>query len=147
MKLFQIVFPKFKKLSHLKAILNFYLSFVKNSQGKTGYYYRALFSCENENSGKSFSVNLTHSCRTSSPYFIRTYLSFRFWKNSKKRELPFSKLSLKSAKIDLTIPENQEVKQLSEYINPEKFHKFGFLSKERQYISFERGISSQYVVS
>ncbi len=54
MKISQIVFPKFEKFSHLKATLNFYLNFVKSPHGKTGYYYRALFSCENKNSGKSF---------------------------------------------------------------------------------------------
>ena len=56
MKLFQIVFPRFKKFSHVKATLNFYLDFVKSPQGKAGYYYRALFTSENKTSNKSFFI-------------------------------------------------------------------------------------------
>ena len=54
MKLSQIVSPRFKKFSHLKDTLNFYLDFVKSPQRKAGYYYRALFTCENKISNKSF---------------------------------------------------------------------------------------------
>ena len=36
MKLSQIVSPRFKKFSHLKDTLNFYLDFVKSPQRKAG---------------------------------------------------------------------------------------------------------------
>jgi len=142
MKLFQIVFPRFKKFSHVKATLNFYLDFVKSPQGKTGYYYRALFTCENKTSNKSFFIIELIPVELlpliPSGY---TYL-FDFGKITKKTEPDF----LKSAQINLSIPPNQEVKQLSEFIDSKKFRKFGFLNKENQYVSFEKEISSQFVV-
>jgi len=142
MRLSQIVFPKFEKFPHLRATLHFYLNFVKSPQGKTGYYYRALFSCRNKNSGKSFLL-IEHIPVELLPLIPsgHTYL-FDSGKIVGKQFMP----SLRSTKINLIIPKNQEIKRLSEYISPEKFHKFGFLSKEGQYISFKREISSQYVV-
>lgn len=142
MKLSQIVFPRFKKFSHVKATLNFYLDFVKSPQGKAGYYYRALFTCENKTSNKSFFIIELIPVELlpliPSGY---TYL-FDFGKITKKTEPDF----LKSAQINLSIPPNQEVKQLSEFIDSKKFRKFGFLNKENQYVSFEKEISSQFVV-
>jgi len=144
MKLSQVIFPRFKKFSHLKATLNFYLNFVKSPQGKTGYYYRTLFSCESKKDNKSFQFLLIEQIPVEFlPLIPSGYIYFfDSGKIVERKDTNF----LKSAKIDLSIPENQEVKQLSEYVEPEKFYEFGFINKEGQYISFKREISSQYVV-
>ncbi|MCD6489630.1 MAG: hypothetical protein J7K20_02755 [Thermodesulfobacterium sp.] len=144
MKLSQIVFPKFKKFPHLKATLNFYLNFVKSPQGKTGYYYRALFSCESKKDNESFQFLLIEHIPVEFLTLIPSGYIY-FFDSGKIAERKSSNF-LKSAKIDLFIPENQEVKRLSEYVEPKKFHEFGFLNKDGQYISFEREISSLYIV-
>lgn len=144
MRLSQIVFPKFKKFPHLKATLNFYLNFVKSPQGKTGYYYRALFSCESKKDNENFQFLLIEYIPVEFLTFIPSGYIYHF--DSGKIAERKSSNFLKSAKIDLFIPQNQEVKRLSEHVEPRKFHKFGFLNKEGRYINFEREISSQYVV-
>ena len=111
-KIIQIIFPKFKKFSHLKATLNFYLNFVKSPQGKTGYYYKALFSCKNENSGKSFLL-IEFIPVEFLPLIPSGYVYF--FSSGKIDEKEIS-LPLEFAKVDLTIPKDQEVKQLSEVV-------------------------------